>query len=345
MKHTRKRPNLSDFLVALLGWLVLYSGMFLVTAGVYVNGVAQPFFSTAVWVRLAWVVIPKAVASPILFWAGATVPRNIGLGATRWRPAFWASVGTLLAYVLLHSIEHGFYEVVIPLVIGDMLLLAGVLAAGFALGATQVAEARGRDLLHTQLAALRSQLQPHFLFNTLQAIGATARRDPDATVRMIALLGDMLRQTLRDRDGGLVSLREELSLLQPYLDLQQLRFGERLRVVIQVPEDLLGCMVPDLLLQPLVENALRHGIEAVPGAGEIVVRARTEGGLLVLQIFNSGPGPAQSVDDGVGLGTTRARLDGLYGAESSLKLEPAGMHGATVTVRLPLQASGGARAA
>lgn len=345
MKHTRKRPNLSDFLVALLGWLLLYSGLFLVTAGVYVNGVQQPFFSTAVWVRLAWVVIPKAVASPILFWAGATVARNAGTGPARWLPAVWASGGTLLGYVLIHGIEHGNFMLVMPLVVGDMMLLAGVMAAGFALGATQVAEARGRDLLHAQLSALRSQLQPHFLFNTLQAIGATARLDADVTVRMLALLGDMLRQTLRDRDGGLVALREELSMLQPYLDLQQMRFGERLRVVMDVPEDLLGCAVPDLLLQPLVENALRHGIEAIPGAGEIVVRARREQGRLVLQVFNSGPGPARLVDDGVGLGTTRARLAGLYGAEYALELEPAGLHGATVTVRLPLQEHGGVRAA
>lgn len=198
--------------------------------------------------------------------------------------------------------------------------------------------ARQRELLAVQLRALRAQLQPHFLFNTLQAIGATAPRDGAAAAHMIALLGDLLRQTLQERDGGMVSLAEEHELLRPYVELQRLRFGDRLQVELDLPSDLLGARIPDLLLQPLVENALRHGIEQRPGAGRVRVSARREGEQLVLDVADDGAGPGsdcQEPKSGTGLGATRARLQTLFGSRASLALQRNGLGGCTATLRLP----------
>mgnify|MGYP002777652878 CR=1 FL=1 len=198
-----------------------------------------------------------------------------------------------------------------------------------------------RTLTHEQsLRALRAQLQPHFLFNTLHAIGVTAKHDPDAAQRMTTLLGDLLRAALVDRGGKLVSISEELSLLQPYLQLQQVRFQDRLRIETDVPPRLLAAQVPDLLLQPLVENAIEHGIEQRPGAGLVRIVARTEDGKLVVEVEDDGPGPEQEgepKDVGTGLGATIQRIRLLFAAEAWLELRRNRNGGTTAQVRLPLE--------
>ncbi|HEX5052188.1 MAG TPA: histidine kinase [Planctomycetota bacterium] len=215
-------------------------------------------------------------------------------------------------------------------------LAAGTIA--IVLFQRRVAIVRQRELLASQLRALRSQLQPHFLFNTLHAISVTCRTDTDAATRMLALLGDLLRLTLRERNGDLVSLAEEQELLQPYLALQQLRFPDRLRVVLDLPLDVLGCAVPDLLLQPLVENALEHGIERRPGSGTVHIAARRRHDQLEIHVTDDGAGIEARPDEvqlGVGLGTTKARLQALFGDAADLQLTAGSAGGATVTLRLP----------
>ena len=215
---------------------------------------------------------------------------------------------------------------------------AAILGVVLAIDHERVAQARRRELLAARLRALRAQLQPHFLFNTLHAIGVTAARDGPTAARMTTLLGDLLRHSLRERDGDLVSLAEERELLQPYLALQELRFADRLRIEVDLEPELLGAAVPDLVLQPLVENALRHGIEQRPGPGSVRVRARREGETLVVEVEDDGVGPgASDARDGTGTGlaSTRARLQALYGERASLTLRENGLGGARATLRLP----------
>lgn len=216
-------------------------------------------------------------------------------------------------------------------------LLGGVLA----INQRREADARRRELLTAQLRVLRAQLQPHFLFNTLHAIGATAPHDGAAAARMTALLGDLLRQTLRERDGGVVSLAEEQELLQPYLALQALRFADRLQVEVDVDPEVLDAAVPDLVLQPLVENALQHGIEQRPGPGSVRIWARREGELLAIDVQDDGVGVgASAVTNGTrtGLSATQARLAALFGDRSTLTLRPNTRGGTTASLRLPYRA-------
>ncbi|HEX6368801.1 MAG TPA: histidine kinase [Longimicrobium sp.] len=193
------------------------------------------------------------------------------------------------------------------------------------------------QLVHGQLSALKTQLHPHFLFNTLHAISTLVHSNPDQAEQMIASLSEMLRTTLSKHDAQEVTLREELSVLEPYLDIEKTRFGDRLTVNVDVSRDLMDAVVPHLLLQPLVENAIRHGIGPQPEGGEITVQARARAGRLELAVEDDGVGmPAEPRPDGVGLGNTRARLHRLYGDRHALRIDST--PGATrVTVLLPLR--------
>jgi LytS/YehU family sensor histidine kinase len=216
---------------------------------------------------------------------------------------------------------------------------------GVALIAAQQHEATRREqettalrqqLLTAQLEALKIQLQPHFLFNTLHAVGVTARHDADEAARMLALLGDLLRTTLKARQRQVVPLGEELAQLQPYLDLLGARFHDRLRVDVQVHDGERHALVPDLCLQPLVENAVKHGIEARSGTALIQIAAARQGDSLVLTVADDGFGPpAGSVREGVGLSNLRARLQALHGDRQELTLGPRPGGGALVTMRVP----------
>ena len=178
-----------------------------------------------------------------------------------------------------------------------------------------------RQLAEARLRALRAQLQPHFLFNTLNGIAAASRTEPELATRMLTLLGDLLRDTLRERNGELVALDEERRVLQPYVELQQLRFGDRLRIEFDFPEDLRTAAVPDLLLQPLVENAVEHGVESRPEGGVVRIAARRNGDQLEILVQDDGVGPGETTAGrGLGLSTTRERLRELFGDAASVEL-------------------------
>ncbi|MFP2927029.1 sensor histidine kinase [Pyxidicoccus sp. 3LG] len=169
------------------------------------------------------------------------------------------------------------------------------------------------QLAQAQLHLLRSQLRPHFLFNTLHAISALMHRDVNAADRMVGQLSELLRASL-ERDGRHeVPLSEELDLLAPYLDIERTRFSDRLQVELDVASDARDALVPPLLLQPLVENAIRHGIAPRRGPGRVQVRATRTGERLSVEVRDDGVGPPSSgVDglrEGIGLGSTRARLE------------------------------------
>lgn len=206
----------------------------------------------------------------------------------------------------------------------------------------QEGQIRSAQLEHevtaARLHALQMQLQPHFLFNTLNAIASLVRANPSQAERMISRLGDLLRAALNRSDRLEVPLREEVEFTQRYLDIESVRFGDRLSTHLEIDPSVADALVPNLLLQPLVENSIRHGISRVTGPGEISLQARAEGDRLVLEVADNGAGPGGPVKgSGVGLENTRSRLAQLYGDDQALLRIGARPGGGTlVTIRLPL---------
>jgi LytS/YehU family sensor histidine kinase len=194
------------------------------------------------------------------------------------------------------------------------------------------------ELSKAQLDALRRQLEPHFLFNTLNGISGLVReKRNEAAVEMIAGLSDLLRRVLEDSGRQLVPLAEEVSFLESYLELQAMRFGDRLKVTVDIPVELYAALVPQLLLQPLVENAIVHGIGKLVEGGEVRVTARESEGVLSIHLYNDGPALSLTAGDrtGVGLSNTRGRLVTLYGARSSVELRNGGEAGVETIVKVP----------
>ena len=195
------------------------------------------------------------------------------------------------------------------------------------------------QLVQSQLGALKAQLQPHFLFNTLNAIVSLVRQGRNAQAEtMLGRLADLLRAVLEDASAQEVPLRRELDYARTYLAIEQVRFEDRLRVDFEVEPGVLDALVPHLVLQPIVENALRHGLGRSASAGRVAIRARRDGERLVLVVDDDGPGlapPDPRRPPGIGLVNTRARLARLYGDVASLELVEARPHGVTVTLTLP----------
>ena len=191
------------------------------------------------------------------------------------------------------------------------------------------------QLADARLNALRTQLNPHFLFNTLNAISTLVEQDPRGVRRMIARLGDLLRHTLDEGDEPEIPLARELEMLRRYLEIMEVRFQGKLDVSIESDPSLDRALVPTLMLQPLVENAFRHGLASVPRVGRVAVRATSDGGELVLTVDDNGSGPPPELREGVGMTNTRARLTQLHGARCRLTLGPVSGGGAMVEVRLP----------
>jgi len=238
----------------------------------------------------------------------------------------------------------------------DFIVYVVVLGAGLArnyfvryqarLEETRRLEAEATELraeaaeLHAQvtdarLNALRTQLNPHFLFNTLNAVSTLVDEDPPGARRMIARLSDLLRHTLGEGDDQEIPLARELEMLRRYLDIMEVRFQDKLEVSIETEASLDDALVPNLVLQPLVENAFRHGLALMQTVGRVAVRVVRDDGDLVLTVRDNGRGPAKEVHEGVGLTNTRARLTQLYGARQRLALTAAEGGGALVEVRLP----------
>jgi sensor histidine kinase YesM len=238
----------------------------------------------------------------------------------------------------------------------EFLMYVAVLAAGFARDyflryrarreeaialQAQAAELRAQ-LAGARLAVLRTQLNPHFLFNTLHAISALVERDPRGVRRMIARLSELLRISLDDVGDAEVPLARELDFTRRYLEIMQIRFEGRLEVIEHVESEALAALVPNLVLQPLVENAFKHGLERIDGVGRIELRAGRVGDRLVLSVSDNGPGVGSEElgAEGLGLGNTRERLEQLYGSNQSLALRTHAGGGAVVEVSLPFRMAG-----
>ena len=197
-----------------------------------------------------------------------------------------------------------------------------------------------------QLQALKMQLHPHFLFNALHSVSALVHSDPDAADKMIARLGDFLRLTLDSAAAQEVTLKQELEFLNCYLDIERTRFRDRLTTQIEADPQVLDCVVPNLILQPIVENAIRHGVSQRATHGHVEVRASRAGDSLRLEVRDNGRGLPEGAEanrakqgGGVGLANTRARLQQLYGGNYRFELSNAPGGGAVVTLEIPMHGS------
>ncbi len=207
----------------------------------------------------------------------------------------------------------------------------------------EIAAARAEaEAARAQLVALRAQLSPHFLFNSLHSLSTLVRHDPALAEQALEHLGDMLRYALDDNAVEDVPLGDEWAFVQHYLGLEQLRLGERLRVVADLDPDALDAIVPCFTLQPLVENAIRHGIAPVPKGGSVRISAHLDGEHVVIAVADDGRGAdpqAVKAADGHGLKALRRRLEARYGSDATLTIETASGRGLAATVTLPQKAA------
>ncbi len=244
-----------------------------------------------------------------------TLTEAILVRATFQFPIFWAIVGVAHAFLFYERAQRRERE---------------------------TAELQWR-LANARLQALRMQLNPHFLFNTLNSIASLVHDNAQAADEMIGALSDLLRHTLSASDRHEVTLREELEFLDRYLAIEQTRFGDRLRVEKQIEPATLDAVVPILILQPLVENALKHGVEARLAIGLVRIAASRAGDVLQLQVTDNGPGlkagNGNAFVEGVGLSNTRARLQELWGQAGSLSLSAPPEGGLVAQVRIPWRAA------
>ena len=216
-----------------------------------------------------------------------------------------------------------------------------IMTATFVMDSRRKMAHQNEELAKARLAALRRQMEPHFMYNTLNSIAGLVRDySNDAAVSMIVGLSEFMRRASEDSHRPKVTLAEEVEYLQRYLDIQKTRLGNRLQASVDIPAALLDTQVPNLLLQPLVENAIKHGIAKRITGGVIRVSGADESGKLCLRVYNDGPGfpmDLQATRTGVGIGNLRTRLRILYGEESDLQLKQTDAGGIEVVVTLPLK--------
>ncbi|MGD8378322.1 MAG: histidine kinase [Gammaproteobacteria bacterium] len=293
-----------------------------------------------------------AAFTPLILWLGRMLPierqhwlRN---GLAHIPLALAIGTGRVLidratAPYLFHLPDLPYFRLPLStlLVIGlptIFMIYAGVLAVGHAVRYFRAYQERELRLTQATLEALKSQLNPHFLFNTLNAISELSYSHPEIAESTISRLSNMLRFTLEGGSRHEIPLRQELEFLHHYLDIQATLLGERLRVRLEIAPGTLAAMVPTMLLQPLVENAITHGIAPLENGGEISLTTRREGDQLRVVLCDSGPGFADSearARSGIGLANTRARLRHLYGERQQLRLCRTESGGGCVNLTLP----------
>jgi two-component system LytT family sensor kinase len=276
-------------------------------------------FST-MQIALAYALDRAAVA---VFASGEASLRTWLSGAT-------ASAPATLAYLI--SRKTGFNVVVYTTIV-----LAGHLIGYYSLYRSRELRAARleAELSRARLDALRSQLEPHFLFNSLNGIAEMVHVDAHAAERMIEDLAQLLRRALATSGPDEVPLSDELELLDAYCALERVRLGERLRLAREIEPQALHAHVPALLLQPLIENAVRYAVQPRADGGRVVLRAGRRNNRLFVEVEDDGPGPSSGARDGVGLGNSRSRLATLYGAAHRFELSRAHSGGSLVTIELP----------
>ena len=295
---------------------------------------------------------PWALSTPVVLW----IARRFPLERRRWlrHSAVHVGAGILFSVVnfavyaaTLMWIDPGLTQQLTLLELQLNLLVYGALVgAGHAIDTTRRSRERElktakleAQLSHARLDLLRTQLHPHFLFNTLNAIAELIHEDAERAEQMIADLSQLLRRTLNAGKSDRVPLAFEIEGLECYLAIERTRFDCALDVVVDVPDEARCALVPHLLLQPIVEDAIRHGMEHHPGAGRVAVHAAVRDGDLQLEVTDNGPGFANggATAAGIGLGNTRERLEQRYGDSHRLTLETGPNGGGRVIVRVPFE--------
>jgi two-component system LytT family sensor kinase len=321
------------------------------------------------WVRLFFCLfvgwLPWCFATPLVLRLGRRYPlipwkrffnwgihllacASIGLVYAAWTTSLeellnpWAIVPRPdpFAQLLWNKFSNGLLSFVV--LYGSILLATYLLESRERLARQQTESARlNEQLSKAQLNALRRQIEPHFLFNTLNAIAGLVReKKDDAAVNMIAGLSDFLRRVINDSDRQQVPLGEELDFTQKYLDIQKERFAERLQVSVDVPPELFTAQVPSLILQPMVENAVNHGIAKRVQGGAIRIAASRLNGTLTLSVSNEGPSLPPGWNDsnaGIGISNVRTRLTSLYGNASAFTMKNQDSGGVEVSFSFPLR--------
>ncbi|MCI0415547.1 histidine kinase [bacterium] len=298
-----------------------------------------------------------AIFTPIIFWLGERIPIRHAQLARNITLHFLISFAVSLIMVLLYfgqrwvfGMESNWAMLLETLLRYphpfDMLTYWAILGVREGLAYNwkylqeelRTAKLKG-NLLEAQVQALKMQLHPHFLFNTLNSISELMHEDMEAAEKMLKRLENFLRLTFQNSDVQQIPLQKELEFLQNYLEIQQVRFQNRLAVDLKIDPQALADRVPNLILQPIVENAIRHGIAPRTDAGRIEIRASHKSGSLLLQVEDDGPGlPALNFREGVGMSNTRMRLQQLYGKECSFQMQNNPQGGLVVTLQIPASA-------
>ena len=340
------------------GWsFLIYGGLALVLVGQFAWSFSMP--AGEGWRMAARDWLPWALVSPLLFQLVSALP----LERARWRLALPVHV---LCAVVVVGLSAWWGEIVLPppappqAIIGSpssarpnpptgprrwifpvlffrLPIYLAVVSVAHSIYFYRRSLARDASLSQAHLQALKMQLQPHFLFNSLNAIAELVHRDPDAADEMLVALSGLLRLSLETSGEQLLPLRRELQFVERYLDIEHVRFGDRLRFQLDIAPDTYPALVPAFLLQPLVENAVRHGLEPRAGEGLLIVSAQRDGSTLRLSVSDNGVGlsDAAPLRKGIGLSNTRARLDALFGGTAHLELR--GSEGLTVNIVLPFR--------
>jgi two-component system, LytTR family, sensor kinase len=356
-------PTSSRWLWIALIWLSI--GMFDASDTVFsmrAEGHHHAWLSLFITLLLSW--LPWALASPLILRLGGRHPLQLNsvfpwivhLGACAATGLVYAAWCSGLEELLNPWLQTPGPESFLPLMwfkflnraVSFLILYISIVAIGYVLDskerlALQETEtARVNELLtRAQLEALRRQIEPHFLFNTLNGIAALVREERnDAAVATIVELSDLLRHVVECSARHEVALGEEIEFLKKYLDIQKLRFAERLRLTVDVPKEVLAAQVPSLLLQPIVENSIKHGIAKRAQGGRIRIAAFRSGQILTLNVYNDGPKlPLENETfwAGTGILNIQTRLRSLYGNASSLTMRNEDPSGVEVSISLPFR--------
>jgi two-component system, LytTR family, sensor kinase len=323
------------------------------------EGMHHAWLKLFVTTLLSW--LPWALATPLILRLGHKYPPvtlkfriwlahiasclAVGLSFSLWTSGLEVLLNPF-AYPSPPPFSHLWTEKFYNGILSSMVLYAAVLTVSYVLASKarlafqQTETARlNEQLSKAQLSALRRQIEPHFLFNTLNSVSGLVREGRnDCAVSMIAGLSDFLRRTLEDSSRQEVPLQEEMDFALNYLDIQKVRFADRLQLSVDVPDELYPAKVPSLILQPMVENAIKHGIAKRAQGGLIRISASRCDGMLTLRVGNDGPSlPADwdATRSGIGISNVRTRLQSLYGSTCELSMRNRNTGGVEVSVTLP----------
>jgi len=327
--------------LAALAWLIL-SVVFAPEVYLYFQARGEPIS----WLRAFQLTLSNsaiaAFFAPVIVWLARRYP----LEKSQWTRSLLIHIPASIAFAYAHTGAYVLVCYASKSVAQDLLqrfhpnLLTywAIVAATAAYDYFGRYRERERQLARLQTQLLRAQLRPHFLFNTLNTVSAMIHEDVEAADRMLGHLSEVLRLTLDSLGHHEVPLRSEIELVDRYLEIDRMRFDGGIKLSVEVSRDTLDTLVPSMLLQPIVENSVRHGFADRSGVGTITVRGRREGERLVVEVEDSGRGLSEfdgRVDEGIGLSTTRQRLENMYPARSAMTIGLGTGGGVLVRVELP----------